>query len=289
MEVPLHVAMSSLLRNLAEGYSARFYLILTGFTEQKLALLRKTLDKTQRNYSLHLLETADTSIFSGFPDLHGSYATYYRLLLPELVNEDRLLYLDSDLRVNIDIAPLFEAEMGSHAAGFAVDGVVAGTLDRDFQLSVGRAPDDPSFNAGVVLMNLIEWRRQGCSEKVFAFGRKWGAQLVNRDQSLLNALFANDCYQLETRFNTTVKATTDPRTVPADAIVHYIGSPKPWDIGGRWMHACARPWFHELRKTAVPLPQRTTWLDRYAWTRLPKILGGYRRILKWRISRVLGK
>jgi lipopolysaccharide biosynthesis glycosyltransferase len=290
MEAPLHVAMSSLLRNLAAGFSARFYLILTGFTPEKLAHLRQTLDATQREYTLQLLDPVDTSIFDAFPDLHGSRTTYHRLLLPDLVSEPRLLYLDSDILVETDIAPLFELDMGQAPIGTIISGSVQWALDREFQYSVGRKPGDPSFNAGVVLFNLAEWHRQECTQKVFAFGSEHGARMCNRDESLLNALFANSCCcRLDRKFNFRAVPETDPATIPAQAIVHYIGSPKPWDICGRYVHRCAAPWYRALKQTSVPLLQRLTWIDRSAWRRLPKIAGGYRRTLRVHLEKLLGR
>lgn len=289
METPLHVAMSSLLRNLASGYSVRFYLILTGFTPRKLARLRQTLDATQRAYTLQLLDPGDTSVFNSFPALHGSRTIYHRLLLPELVSESRLLYLDSDILVNIDVSPLFEIDMGKAPIGAIIGGTVEWALDREFLYSIGIQPTDPSFNSGVILFNLQEWHRQGCTKRVFAFGSEHGARIVNRDQTLLNALFANSCCHLEYKFNFGATPETDPALIPAEAIVHYVGSPKPWDIAGRYIHRYAAPWYRALRQTSVPLLQRLIWIDRHAWHRLPKITGGYRRTIRMHMKNLLGR
>lgn len=283
MEAALHVAMKSLLTHLDARYSAHFYLILTGFSADRLQRLHKTLNATCRDYSLTLLDPVDNRLFAGFPPLHGVMTIYHRLMLPELVNEPRLLYLDSDLSVLTDIAPLFTLDMHSTPVGFVLDGVVAGVLDRDFQLSQGRALDGPTFNSGLVLFNLPEWRRQNCTEKVFAFGRQHGARLINRDQTLLNALFADHCCPLDRKYNITVKPTTDPASVPSEGIIHYYGSPKPWDLGARFLHRFARAWFAQLRQTALPFSARCFWLNQSAWKRLPKIAGGYRQAIRMRL------
>jgi lipopolysaccharide biosynthesis glycosyltransferase len=283
MEAPLHVAMASLLRHLNPHSSAHFYLILTGWSERKIARLHQTLDATQHIYSLHLLSPDNLSIFDRFPDLHGSRATYYRLLLPELVDEPRLLYLDSDIQVNIDIAPLFALDMHSASTGFVIDGTVAQMLDHDFQIAVGRKNSDPSFNAGVLLFNLSAWHQQHCTETVFAFAKQYGEQLPNRDQSLLNALFANHCVVLDRHFNVTVKPSTHVAQTPRNAIIHYYGSPKPWDLGARWLHNFAPDWYSALRQTALPWLARAFWLDGNTWTRLPRILNGYKAALVARL------
>jgi lipopolysaccharide biosynthesis glycosyltransferase len=285
MEAPLHVAASSLLRNLHPEYSARFYLLLTGFSSKDIGRLRRTLDAAGRTYTIEILETSGAARFEGFPSLHGNYTTYHRLLLPDLVQqEEHLLYLDSDIQVKTDVSPLFEMNMESSVIGFVVDGVVSTALDSKFLLSLGRPPDGPTFNAGVMLLNLPEWRRQDCSSRVFAFCRKHSGQLINNDQSALNGLFAEECYRLDPRYNLKFFPTTDPRDMPSNGIFHFVGSPKPWDIGGRFLMPHAAQWFEDLRRTAIPFYRRAPWLTGAAWARLPRILGGYRRFAKQKLS-----
>ena len=285
MEAPLHVAASSLLRNLRADYTARFYFLLTGFSEAAIARLRRTLNATGRTYTMKILGTHDTGLFRGFRPLHGNLAPYYRLLLPELVQEERLLYLDADTRIELDVSPLFELEMGSKATGFVVSGTVSSALDGAFHLSIGRDAEAPAFNSGVMLFNLPEWRRQDCSARTFAFGRKYSTELISHDQSILNALFAENCLCLDPRYNVQVLGTTAPEAIPANGVFHFVGNPKPWDIGGRLLLPHAGPWFDDLRKTAIPPLQRISWLNWTAWARIPGILGGYRRILRKKLAR----
>lgn len=285
MEAPLHVAASSLLRNLHPEFTARFYFLLAGFSEADIRRLRRTMDAMGRAYSMEMLETSGAARFQGFPSLHGNYTTYYRLLLPDLVHEERLLYLDSDIQVKVDVSPLFEMNMESSAVGFVVDGVVSLTIDGKFLLSLGKHPDGPSFNAGVMLLNLPEWRRQDCSSRVFDFCRKYSSQLINNDQSALNALFAEECYRLDPRYNVKFFSTPNARNLPANGIFHFVGSPKPWDIGGRFLVMHAGQWFADLKRTAIPFYRRAPWLTVAAWARLPKILGGYRRLVRQKLHR----
>src|SRR5208282_900453 len=100
------------------------------------------------------------------------------------------------------------------------------------------------------------------------------------DQSILNALFAEDCYRLDARYNVKVYATTDPKRVPAAGVFHFVGSPKPWDIGGRLLLPHARRWYEALAKTAIPAYRRIFWLNPAAWSRMAKIRGGYARLAR---------
>jgi lipopolysaccharide biosynthesis glycosyltransferase len=280
MEAPLHVAVFSLLRHLHTDYSLRLYLVLTGFSAKALSRLRHTLDTTGREYELRLLDTPDPNLFRGFRPLHGNLTPYHRLMLPEMVQDPRLLYLDADMLVRMDVSPLFSLNMESKAMGFVVDSTVEFALEWEFFVSLGMSPQDPAFNSGTMLFDLPEWRRQNCSARVFEFCRRYGNQLASADQTALNALFAKDCIHLDGCYNVKLFPGVDIQGIPGAGIMHYVGSPKPWDIGGKLALPYAKPWWRDLRQCDLPIHQRVPWINYSAWKRLPKILGGYRRSLR---------
>ena len=46
------------------------------------------------------------------PTAHLSYAAYFRFFISDILKEDKVLYLDSDIIVNGDLTPLFETDLG---------------------------------------------------------------------------------------------------------------------------------------------------------------------------------
>jgi len=285
MMVPLHVAAFSLLSNLHPDYVARFYFLLTGFSDRDIGRLLRTLDGAGRAYSMEMLKTAEHSVFHNLGLLHGSSIPYQKVLFPSLVSEPRLLYLDADVQVKTDVSPLFELDMGSKPAGFVMDRVVSRNLESKFLMSIGKSPDSFGFNSGVILYNIPEWRRQECTSRFLAFRREHNADLRTADQTTLISLFADDCARLDSHFNIGVFGTADPEQSITSGIWHYLGSPKPWDIGGRLLLPHGRSWFEDLRKTAVPARKKIAFLNRASWKRLPRILGGYKRIFKAKLTR----
>jgi lipopolysaccharide biosynthesis glycosyltransferase len=285
MEVPLHVAASSVLRNLHPEYSARLYFLLTGISPARYDLLRRSLDLTGREHEAHFLAADDTSMFRDFRPLLGSRTPYHRLLLPDLIGDDRFLYLDSDTMTQIDVSPLFTADMGAHAAGFVVHGKVATSLEAKFFLSLGKQPDSPLFNSGAMLFNMPQWRAQECSARIFAFCRQYRDHLQTADQTALNAIFADDCYRMEPQYNVMLHPVMGSKPVPRQGVFHFVGSPKPWDLGGRWLVQYAERWLRQLQRTAVPRADRIPTLHPEAWRRAIKIRGGYRRALTERFTK----
>ena len=281
MEVPLHVAASSLLRHLPEDVVAHFYFLLVGFSESGRTGLRKTLEATGHPCQVTFLpEEPVIDAFRNCAKLHGSTAPYYRLMLPRLIDEPRFLYLDADTLPLIDVTPLFEVEMGEHVTGFIVDGQVAWNLEHQFFYALGRSADSPTFNSGVMLARPPLWQQQGCWEKVLAFLEKYGPQLLSHDQTVLNALFAENCFHMNPRFNIKVYPRRDSSISQEPGIYHFVGVPKPWDMGGRTLLPYAGPWFDALKTTALPASKKTLWLNAGYWKRAPHLLGGYKRLLK---------
>jgi lipopolysaccharide biosynthesis glycosyltransferase len=277
MEAALHVAVRSALTNLDPRYVPHFYLMVEGFSLSDKALFERTLTTTGRDFEVTYLQSTP-EIFAFLPSLHGSRSTYYRLSLPDLIPDDRVLYLDSDIMVRCDLSPLFELDMGDSPLGAIVDGKMGSTLDKDLRTSLGHKLEDPAFNAGVLLFNCAAWREQKLLEECLRFGREHGEKIPVVDQSILNCLFASNCVNLPGKFNTKIYNHSGQSS--REGVLHYVGSPKPWDLGARFFLPYAEAWFEELSKTALPFNRRSTWLTGQSWKRFPKILGGYRRLIK---------
>jgi lipopolysaccharide biosynthesis glycosyltransferase len=281
MEAPLHVAASSVLRSLHPGWKAKFYLLTENITPAGVRRLRQTLNRCERPYELVEIADADTTVFHRLRPFHGTYTTYYRFLLPDFVAEERFLYLDTDTVTTLDISPLFDRNMGGYPLGFVVDGTVKHALEHKFFMEQGAAPDDPAFNAGVALFDAREWREQNCFSRIMDFCNAHPDRLLSADQTALNVLFAKHCHRLDPAFN--VKLSTVVRTpVQEQGIYHFVGSPKPWDILGEFIHPYSSIWSEAAKGTSLSLAQRSAYLDTKSWVRFSRIAGGYHRILRQR-------
>ena len=175
---------------------------------------------------------------------------YARLVIDQLVGPDveRILYIDCDMLVRDDIAELFGWDMHGRPIAAVRDTagawLVAGRDvmgNRDiFDVA------DPYFNAGLVLIDLAQWRAAdivGRMEQAYADGTM---QRIYYDQDLLNLVFKNNWLALPWRWN-----TIDPKPAHEGlnpAILHYTGKTKPWDIltGMRRSVAFARFYRHVM-------------------------------------------
>ena len=180
-----------------------------------------------------------------------SKATYYRLLIPDLYpNMKKALYLDSDILLREDVARLFDTDITGMLAGAIPDGFVnqVPVLRRYVENRVGVPADMPYFNAGVLLMNLVEMRKIGFGA---LFLRLLSAVTfrVAQDQDYLNVLCRGKTKFLSEEWN--FMPFRD--TVDEPMLVHFNLDCKPWQKDGIryadefWAYAEATPYGEELR------------------------------------------
>ncbi|MBY0299227.1 MAG: hypothetical protein K2X71_24860 [Methylobacterium sp.] len=198
--------------------------------------------------------------FEGFPVSEAfSAGIYARLLLPYLMpRREKVLYLDADLIVLDDVAPLWRLDIREHAAAAIRDPFC------DSRAAIGFAPDEPYFNSGVLLMNLEAWRRDGIAEAVAGEIARLGPRLTYFDQDALNLvlrgriLFADPRWNFQPRMAdaTARDLACAPevfrRIRDRPAIVHFTTPHKPWKdpfaihYGGEYL-ACLRRLDPDLR------------------------------------------
>lgn len=170
---------------------------------------------------------------------HTSESTLDRLLLPQLLPTlDRVIYLDVDLVVLADLEPLWRlalddrplaakpsssprmewgTQMIYHALAALPEGEAAAWRHRLHQHG---SLTFRAFNAGVLVLNLAQMRRDGASELT----RHLVRHAAMNDQDALNCYAGTRYLALEAGWNAA------PRQDPtAEAkIIHFVGPVKPW-------------------------------------------------------------
>ena len=113
--------------------------------------------------------------------------TYFRLLLPRLLQEERCIYLDSDTVICTDLQKLFDMEMGeTYLAGVKAPGYILHSSETSRKQAL--LPNMQQYiNAGVLLMNLDQMRKDCVVEK---FLRLIPLKMESQDQDIINSV----CY-----------------------------------------------------------------------------------------------
>jgi len=191
-------------------------------------------------------------------------ATYFRLLIPSLFPFDKIIYLDCDVIVNMDIAELWHISIDDYALAAVLDSFAFADLkgSKDFlRLNVVYKligiQKNCYFNAGVLLLNLRKINRDYCFlSAVKDFFERYGKIIPFADQDFLNYVFYNDCLFIDDKF-----CRMDFSGIEADDvygyILHLICDDKPWSSYTRpyvdnlyWEYLAKTP-FCENNKTLI--------------------------------------
>lgn len=153
-----------------------------------------------------------------------TWGSMYRLLLPSLLDVSKVIYLDCDVLVNLDIQELWNIDLNGYYLAAARDlGAAALT---DILLPLGLNPDT-YFNSGVIVFNLDNIRQN--SEwyvKMQDFLRQYPSTTLP-DQDVLNHIYGHNYLQLGGEFN--AFSVTNPDLDFHHKIVHFAGETKWWD------------------------------------------------------------
>lgn len=194
--------------------------------------------------------------------------SYYRLLLPELMEEyEKVLYLDGDMVALTDVAELYWTELGDKLLASSRDlcGMIAyynpltdlkKYRDRELEL---KEPDD-YFIAGMLLFNIPEFRRAYSTEYLldFATSREWR----QHDQDVLNVLCQGKAKLVSAAWDVMAPEFNEylPQKLKAELdaslaepkILHFGGDMKPWlcmdaPFGEHfWRYAAQTPYIQEI-------------------------------------------
>lgn len=200
--------------------------------------------------------------FESFPRLHGSWAAYLRLLIPEFIEANRVLYADTDTVCTGAINALYNQSLDGASLGAVRTGKVRTSRDRSNLRELGMSDEEAYFNSGVLLMDVARLRGEGLFARAMEVASRLSYNPIVFDQTLLNFLFRADAASLDPSTNQVVYPNDCPRRLEElEGIIHFVASPKPWDPGASGVHRWAgrvRDWFRG-RGLCVEMPVRLRW------------------------------
>lgn len=242
------ITISSILKNNSD---VTIYILTECLSDECKSILQ---DEVQAYDSKIEFVMVEKSIIDSLPMPSHSYlshisrATYYRLLLPNIISSDvdKVIYLDCDLIVNGSLNELWNINIEHYA--IAACKQIGGGRD-------GRRLGIPKkygyFNAGVLLVNVQYWREHDVSKSLVDYLFTHSETVVFHDQDALNAVLYDQCFHLNQRWNMNYATyskqflSLKPNDNSDDdymkeiceakeyqqkpSILHYSARIKPWD------------------------------------------------------------
>lgn len=228
----------SLLENLDEP--ANIFIIHKD--PKTFSKLQKKLEQHQNLNSLNIYKFQNYDFdFPNISNQHVSEATYYRLFISKYIPDDikYLIYIDADAfflnPIKKDLYSIFENFQKSNF------GIAAKTTNEVL--------DDPTikelgltksmyFNAGILFIDYERWRNEKYFVKLIDILENSKIQFKSWDQDILNIFFDGNYFELNEELNFNINRIERKNENQIElieknvTIIHYIGSPKPWNIKG---------------------------------------------------------
>ena len=159
---------------------------------------------------------------------YWSVGTLFRLAITDILPLDKVIYLDCDVVVNLDIRELWDISV----EGFSFAGVVE-THHRPFSsFTFGkrlmRCDVKKYINAGVLLMNIPRIKEKFDMRRAFEWFKRYRNYMEYPDQDMINSYFRGDIKFIDARFNNyTANRGGVQLSDVADSILHATLT-KPW-------------------------------------------------------------
>lgn len=248
----LSVLLQSIKENASKNYKYDIIVLTQDMREKNKKLITNTFCDSYY-FSIRFFD-ANTYLASRklHTSMHITPMTYLRLAIPDLLkNYEKAIYLDCDIVINGDISELYNIDLSDYMIGAARDTVMAGWSnvgeDKDNENVmynyevVGIKNKFDYFNAGVIVVNLNEFRKNYSTEKLFdiACSRDWKWF----DQDVLNKVCCGRTLFISNEWNVMahcydIESQLSEYFAPYDMYMKYrdaVENPKAIHYAGRFI------------------------------------------------------
>ncbi|MHA7837245.1 MAG: glycosyltransferase family 8 protein [bacterium] len=163
---------------------------------------------------------------------HISRTAYLRIAGPDLIDSERIIYLDVDLIVQTELQPLIEIDFGGKLLLAARDH----NPNPGVRSKLGLPWDAAYVNTGVMVLDAETWRSDGITAELTRFYQCNYGDFEWADQDLINAALYPRIGLLERKWNMLYGdvlwgGLEDPDFDPDDfrGIFHFNSDRKPWN------------------------------------------------------------
>ena len=209
----------------AHNKNIKFYILNEDLPIEWFRLMTKKLSYFNSEI-LNIKVSGDSFKKFNCPSTHIKYQTYFRYLISEYVEEDRVLYLDCDMIVTDSLDELFNMDLNGCPVAAVVD----------------LPTTDSGFNAGLLLIDNAYWKENHILNQLMDLTVQYHNQ-VYADQGILNMLFKDRWYRLSLTYNLQVGSDSQEFKLGNDSwytlfdgmpkVIHYSYVYKPWLIYNR--------------------------------------------------------
>lgn len=225
----LAVALQSIIEHSTNEYYYVIKILYTNISEENKEKINKY---TKENINIefvdlnYYIEKIKGKLYTRD---YFSMTTYFRLFISNLYPQyNKAIYLDSDIVLLADVAELYNEDIGNNLVGAVPDDIIQQNevFQEYVEKVVGVASYKTYFNAGMLIMNLDELRKNKFQEK-FLYLLENVKYSVVQDQDYLNRICKGRVKLLDMAWNVMPNATKGVNEEDIK-LIHYNYQYKPW-------------------------------------------------------------
>jgi len=174
-----------------------FYILDCGICELNKKLL-ETLKHKFDNFTIEYIpmDLKKFSQLKGYTE-KNYVDCYSRLLIPELKPElDKAIYLDVDIILMDDIKKLWDEDLKGYELGACADLGYQKFIQTRCVEQLGISKEQIYLNAGVLLLDIKQWKKNRVSDQLFKIAEKYKAEIVYVCEDILNLYYNHNKYKL---------------------------------------------------------------------------------------------
>ena len=221
--MPTSVTITSLLLSkLPETIFDINVIIDENVTDEDKKKLTKQVKELSEDSSISFIEIG--SLFDkGYEIRDISKACYNRLMIPWLLNYDKVIYSDVDIIFTGDISEVYKIELNEELVAGVSGKVWKKGIVKKYLLKIGANPEE-YVNSGFLLLNSKKQRELNLKSSYLSLVEK---KFIYQDQDIINLVCKGRIKHLPEVYN--IKPIDYPDYSPQEAkVIHYIGI-KPWN------------------------------------------------------------
>ena len=222
------ITLESILENCSKDYFYHFHVLTTDLDKSYEEKLKSYESEDVKIEFISLRETLTKIKVKFHLRDYYSIETYYRFFIANMYPQyDKVLYMDCDIVVLGDIAELYNNDITNLYLAASPEEVMAEVkVFGDYVEKALDVPVSEYFNAGIMVMNLAEFRKDNIEKKFFEMINRFRFR-VTQDEDYLNVLCKGKTKILDLGWNKTAfkNEKFDDKNLK---LIHYKINWKPW-------------------------------------------------------------
>jgi len=268
----LSVVIQSIIDNSSINNNYDIIILNNGITKENKEILCSMVANYDnfsiRFYNMDAL-AVKYNVNSWFTANHVNHAAYYRIFIPLIFkNFTKIIYLDSDIVLQTDVAYLYREDLSGCSVGAIKDTWVS-IVDKDNEFCFNGFYNyakrvlnitniNKYFNSGVLLIDVIKFLEKEYFQQFIKIG-----EINNQyfhDQNILNSVLHNDLKLLDPLWNMQINQNdgmllNDISDYKNAKILHFCSKFKPWNKSDKnlwdiywWQYARKSPFYEMILK-----------------------------------------